>query len=96
MTDALDDASERQLAYRLLLEKTCPSFLYPVTMGATTVLERRDSMLPDRRINPCEMTSFNHYALGRWPTRCTEPSRASRRPRPATGGCWSAGALAAG
>lgn len=26
--------------------------------------ERWDSMLPDGRINPGEMTSFNHYALG--------------------------------
>ena len=33
-------------------------------MGATTVWERWDSMLPDGTINPGEMTSFNHYALG--------------------------------
>ena len=33
-------------------------------MGATTVWERWDSMLPDGSINPGEMTSFNHYALG--------------------------------
>ena len=42
----------------------CPSWLYPVTMGATTVWERWDSMLPDGSINPGDMTSFNHYALG--------------------------------
>ena len=41
-----------------------PSWLYPVTMGATTIWERWDSMLPDGSINPGEMTSFNHYALG--------------------------------
>jgi alpha-L-rhamnosidase len=35
-----------------------------VTMGATTVWERWDSILPDGSINPGEMTSFNHYALG--------------------------------
>ncbi|NUR96722.1 MAG: alpha-L-rhamnosidase, partial [Kribbellaceae bacterium] len=40
------------------------SWLYAVTMGATTVWERWDSMLPDGSINPGEMTSFNHYALG--------------------------------
>ena len=34
-------------------------------MGATTIWERWDSMLPDGTINPGEMTSFNHYALGR-------------------------------
>jgi alpha-L-rhamnosidase len=58
LTGHLDDA------YRLLLERTCPSWLYPVTMGATTVWERWDSMLPDGTINPGQMTSFNHYALG--------------------------------
>ncbi|KAK1479512.1 bacterial alpha-L-rhamnosidase domain-containing protein [Colletotrichum cuscutae] len=42
----------------------CPSWLYPVTMGATTVWERWDSMLPDGTINPGDMTSFNHYAFG--------------------------------
>jgi alpha-L-rhamnosidase len=35
-----------------------------VTMGATTIWERWDSMRPDGSINPGEMTSFNHYALG--------------------------------
>ena len=62
--DALCTGGEPQLAYRMLLEQGCPSWLYPVTMGATTVWERWDSMLPDGSINPGEMTSFNHYALG--------------------------------
>jgi len=64
MTDALTDAGEPDLAYRLLLQTGCPSWLYSVTMGATTVWERWDSMLPDGSINPGQMTSFNHYALG--------------------------------
>jgi alpha-L-rhamnosidase len=46
------------------MQRECPSWLYPVTMGATTIWERWDSMLPDGSINPGEMTSFNHYALG--------------------------------
>jgi alpha-L-rhamnosidase len=33
-------------------------------MGATTIWERWDSLLPDGSVNPGEMTSFNHYALG--------------------------------
>ena len=61
---ALSDTGHYQLAYRMLLEKACPSWLYPITMGATTIWERWDSMLPDGAINPGEMTSFNHYALG--------------------------------
>jgi alpha-L-rhamnosidase len=64
ITDALTETGHLDEAYELLLEESCPSWLYPVTMGATTVWERWDSMLPDGTINPGEMTSFNHYALG--------------------------------
>lgn len=62
--DALADTSHLEHAYRLLLQTECPSWLYQVGMGATTVWERWDSMLPDGTINPGEMTSFNHYAFG--------------------------------
>lgn len=62
--DALTSAGYPELAHRLLLQTGCPSWLYPVTMGATTIWERWDSMLPDGTVNPGEMTSFNHYALG--------------------------------
>ncbi|KAJ6127660.1 hypothetical protein N7523_003272 [Penicillium sp. IBT 18751x] len=64
ITHALTRTGHAQLAYRMLLEKDCPSWLYPITMGATTVWERWDSMKPDGSINGGEMTSFNHYALG--------------------------------
>ncbi|BEI86635.1 hypothetical protein CcaverHIS002_0609220 [Cutaneotrichosporon cavernicola] len=58
-------AHERlQVAYRMLQEGECPSWLYQVKMGATTMWERWDSMLPNGDINPGEMTSFNHYAFG--------------------------------
>lgn len=62
--DALTSTGHVDVAYRLLLQTRCPSWLYPVTMGATTIWERWDSMLPDGSINPDGMTSFNHYALG--------------------------------
>ncbi len=62
--DALALAGQVDVAYRLLTETASPSWLYPVTMGATTIWERWDSMLPDGSVNPGEMTSFNHYALG--------------------------------
>lgn len=62
--DALASAGHHDVAHRLLLQTECPSWLYPVTMGATTIWERWDSMRPDGTINPGEMTSFNHYALG--------------------------------
>lgn len=62
--DALCDSGNSELAIDMLLRAECPSWLYPVTMGATTVWERWDSLLPDGTVNPGEMTSFNHYALG--------------------------------
>lgn len=64
ITHALCKAGHVQLAYRMLLEKNCPSWMFPITMGATTIWERWDSMRADGSINPGEMTSFNHYALG--------------------------------
>ncbi len=62
--DALCNTGNCAAAYRLLLQRECPSWLYPVTMGATTIWERWDSLLPDGSVNPGEMTSFNHYAFG--------------------------------
>ncbi|PPF37944.1 alpha-L-rhamnosidase [Rathayibacter sp. AY1A3] len=64
VTDALSATGHLDEAYLLLLETGCPSFLYPVTMGATTIWERWDSVRPDGTINPSGMTSLNHYALG--------------------------------
>lgn len=64
ITHALTAAGNLPLAYRLLEETDCPSWLYPVTMGATTIWERWDSVLPNGSVNPGEMTSLNHYALG--------------------------------
>ncbi|WP_344982223.1 glycoside hydrolase family 78 protein, partial [Streptosporangium fragile] len=62
--DALVAAGAPDDAYHLLMQRECPSWLYPVTMGATTIWERWDSLLPDGSVNPGDMTSFNHYALG--------------------------------
>lgn len=62
--DALTETGHADVAARLLLQTGVPSWLYAVTMGATTIWERWDSMLPDGSINPGEMTSFNHYAFG--------------------------------
>ncbi|MFK4640407.1 family 78 glycoside hydrolase catalytic domain [Paenarthrobacter histidinolovorans] len=64
VSDALTLSGDIDAAYGLLLEKECPSWLYAVGQGGTTIWERWDSMLPDGSINPGEMTSFNHYALG--------------------------------
>lgn len=64
LLSALSTTGHVDEAYQLLLQTSSPSWLYPVTMGATTVWERWDSMLANGSINPDGMTSFNHYALG--------------------------------
>ncbi|NND32419.1 MAG: family 78 glycoside hydrolase catalytic domain, partial [Saprospiraceae bacterium] len=52
------------VAFDLLLQKTYPSWLYPVTMGATTIWERWDGIKPDSTFQTPNMNSFNHYAYG--------------------------------
>ena len=53
-----------EVAYQLLMQKTYPSWLYPVTMGATTIWERWDGIKPDSTFQTPAMNSFNHYAYG--------------------------------
>ncbi len=56
------------LAFMLLNRKEFPSWLYPITMGATTIWERWDTQKPDGTIIE-GMNSFNHYsygAVGEW------------------------------
>ena len=62
--DALSANGHADTAYRLLFQTENPSWLYAVKMGATTIWERWDSLLPDGTVNPSGMTSFNHYAFG--------------------------------
>ncbi len=51
-------------AYMLLYRKKYPSWLYPVTQGATTIWERWDGQKPDGSFQDKGMNSFNHYAYG--------------------------------
>jgi alpha-L-rhamnosidase len=52
------------VAYKLLLQDTYPSWLYPVKMGATTIWERWDGEKPDSTFETPSMNSFNHYSYG--------------------------------
>lgn len=61
---ALSECGLNGLAYRLLLNRSCPGWLYEVAMGATTIWERWDSILPDGKINGTGMNSLNHHAYG--------------------------------
>jgi alpha-L-rhamnosidase len=51
-------------AYMLLNRREYPSWLYPVTQGATTIWERWDGQKPDGSFQDRGMNSFNHYAYG--------------------------------
>ena len=61
---ALTKAGMTQEAYALLFQEDYPSWLYEVNMGATTVWERWNSVLPDGKISGTGMNSLNHYAYG--------------------------------
>lgn len=61
---ALSDNGANELAYTLFLNDDYPSWLYEVNMGATTVWERWNSILPDGSISGTGMNSLNHYAYG--------------------------------
>ena len=61
---ALADSGFTEKAYGLLLNETYPGWLYEVKMGATTVWERWNSVLPDGSVSGTGMNSLNHYAYG--------------------------------
>ncbi|WP_130836221.1 alpha-L-rhamnosidase [Lachnoclostridium sp. Marseille-P6806] len=60
----LSEIGLTEYAYTLLLNEDYPSWLYEVNMGATTVWERWNSVLPDGSISDTGMNSLNHYAYG--------------------------------
>lgn len=64
ITKVLAENGHADVAYNMILNDQCPSWIYPITMGATTIWERWDSLMPDGKLNPNSMNSFNHYAYG--------------------------------
>ncbi|WP_220090781.1 alpha-L-rhamnosidase [Micromonospora saelicesensis] len=61
---ALSATGHLDVAYRLLLNDTYPSWGYEIAKGATTIWERWDSIRPDGSFGDVGMNSFNHYAYG--------------------------------
>lgn len=61
---ALADNGYFETARRVLLNNAFPGWLYEVDMGATTVWERWNSLMPDGTPHPDGMNSYNHYAYG--------------------------------
>ncbi|NLZ19771.1 MAG: family 78 glycoside hydrolase catalytic domain [Bacteroidales bacterium] len=70
ISKALSDNGRSDMAYNLLQQTSYPSWLYPVTQGATTIWERLDSYTKERGFGGNNsMNSFNHYsfgAVGQW------------------------------
>lgn len=65
ITWALSENGHVAEAYRLLTHQDFPSWLYPVTQGATTIWERLNSMTHENGFGGNNsMNSFNHYAFG--------------------------------
>ena len=59
--DVLSENGRRKEAHRLLYQNQCPSWLYEVEHGATTMWESWNAIKPDGSKDGC---SFNHYAFG--------------------------------
>ena len=64
LCQTLSDYGYLDIAYMLLNRTEYPSWLYPVTKGATTIWERWDGIKPDGTFQDPGMNSFNHYAYG--------------------------------
>lgn len=60
----LSENGRNDLAYRLLLNEEFPSWLYEVKLGATTIWERWNSLLPNGKFGELGMNSLNHYTYG--------------------------------
>ena len=67
---ALADNGQCDAAFKMLMNDKCPSWLYEVKAGGTTIWERWDALKEDGSSNFGEsdgtggMVSFNHYAAG--------------------------------
>ncbi len=64
LTHVLSDAGRDDVAFALLMQKTFPGWLFPITHGATTMWERWDGWTPEKGFNDAGMNSYNHYAFG--------------------------------
>ncbi|MGI6654223.1 MAG: family 78 glycoside hydrolase catalytic domain [Christensenellales bacterium] len=64
LPSVLSENGLNDIAYTLLLNEDYPSWLYEVNMGATTIWERWNSVLPNGLVSDTGMNSMNHYAYG--------------------------------
>ena len=64
LAEILTEIGQSEMAYELLFNEEYPGWLYEVNLGATTIWERWNSMLPDGSVSSTGMNSFNHYSYG--------------------------------
>jgi alpha-L-rhamnosidase len=64
LCEALTRFGRHDLACKLVLLEDYPSWLYPITKGATTIWEHWDGIKPDGSFWSADMNSFNHYSYG--------------------------------
>ncbi|KRE45015.1 glycoside hydrolase family 78 protein [Paenibacillus sp. Soil522] len=106
LNHVLSSFGQNEAAYKLLLQQTYPSWLYPVTKGATTIWEHWDGIKEDGSFWSRDMNSFNHYAygaIGEWMYRTvagiqtveTAPGykQIVIAPQPGEGLAWAEGSL---
>ena len=60
----LSNNGAHDVAGTVFLKEDCPSWLYHVKLGATTMWELWDGVNPDGSFNKFEMNSLNHYSYG--------------------------------
>lgn len=61
LMDALWENAKKDVCYKLLYQEECPSWLYEVNQGATTMWEKWNNIMPDGNK---QQVSYNHYAFG--------------------------------
>jgi alpha-L-rhamnosidase len=95
---ALSESGRFDVAYRLLMNETFPSWGYEIQNGATTIWERWDGWTETGGFQDAGMNSFNHYSFGsvgewmyenvagiRHDESAPEGERITIRPRPGGG-----------
>ena len=106
LTPTLTQIGRTDIAYKMLLNDTFPSWGYTIKQGATTIWERWDGWTEEKGFQDPGMNSFNHYAfgsIGEWMYAVVagidlDPSAPGYekiviRPRPGGGITWARGAL---
>lgn len=69
ITKALSQNGQHKIAGEILLKDDCPSWLYSIRRGATTIWETWDGVNPDGSFNLFEMNSLNQFGfatIGDW------------------------------